>query len=87
MHAGVFFRLFVKSGRDVFLLFVRNRCEYFPLKKYQRVLGKIPRKFPAKILENLKKVIDEFLKDGIIVDVLKYTHSCICTNTAGGEVR
>ncbi len=34
-----------------------------------------------------KKVIDEFLKDGIITDVLKYTHSCICTNTAGGEVR
>ena len=35
----------------------------------------------------LEKVVDEFLKDGIIMFVLKYTHSCICTNTAGGEVR
>ena len=38
-------------------------------------------------LKKHKKVVDEFLKDGIITDVLKYTHSCICTNTAGGEVR
>ena len=40
-----------------------------------------------KTLKKHKKVVDEFLKDGIITDVLKYTHSCICTNTAGGEVR
>lgn len=41
----------------------------------------------AEIFEMKEKGIDLSGKDAIIDFVLKYAHSCIGTNTAGGEVR